>query len=383
MRTIHYDFRPWNDIFDHGIVEGKLSVSDCNKLKAEFNKFFKDCKCSAVYFTDNNDKMFFGMKIYPAVDSDKIYDYLTGNDNIKVGDYFVEIDSKLFNPLLGLKGEEITAVALHEIGHVVNDTQSIRNARDYIASYLADNKETLSYSNSIHYKEILAYGLKDFISKDRSFFYNPNYEELMADDFVRACGYEKYLDTAFKKIYKNNSKMYQGTDVDKFVVFAWTLQIYKALRFRRVGALKTLARAQAITGSKIERAEMDAVARSIRRIDDQTLIESVNDKVKARLRRVRVETLRSMESDYYDLNMRVRNVEDEDDALYIMRQINTRIGIIDDFLDNDEIDDHERKKLFDLQSKFSSLRETLSKSVTYKSRTYGIYVNYPDIRDCR
>lgn len=382
MRSIHYDFRPLGDIYSRIIARGKADLSDLNNIKKELNKFFKDSKCTNVYYTENTDKMFFGMRIGADIDADNIYDYLTGNDNVRIGSYMIELDSKLFNPLLGLTPEELTAITLHEVGHMVNDTTPMVNARNYLTSYLADNRETLSMSDSIHYKEILAYGLKDFLAKDRSIFYTTDEDEIIADEFVRGCGYSEYLDRAMKKIAKNHPKLYVDSDISKFIVFAWTLRIYSGLRFRRVGALKTLAKAKQLTASKIEKIEMENVARRINRIDDDALLESVADKVKAKMRKMRYESMRSLEDDYYELNMRIRNVEDEDDALYLMRQINTRLGIIEDYLNSEDLDEKEKKRWFDTIDKFRNLREKLSKSIVYKTKTYGIYVNYPDIKDC-
>ena len=382
MRSIHYDFRPLGDIYSRIIARGKADLSDLNNIKKELNKFFKDSKCTNVYYTENTDKMFFGMRIGADIDADNIYDYLTGNDNVRIGSYMIELDSKLFNPLLELTPEELTAITLHEVGHMVNDTTPMVNARNYLTSYLADNRETLSMSDSIHYKEILAYGLKDFLAKDRSIFYTTDEDEILADEFVRGCGYSEYLDRAMKKIAKNHPKLYVDSDISKFTVFAWTLRIYSGLRFRRVGALKTLAKAKQLTASKIEKIEMEYVARSINRSDEDGLLEFVADKVKAKMRKMRYESMRSLEDDYYELNMRIRNVEDEDDALYLMRQINTRLGIIEDYLNSEDLDEKEKKRWFDTIDKFRNLREKLSKSIVYKTKTYGIYVNYPDIKDC-
>lgn len=140
MRSINYDFRPINDIYAHMIAKGEADLSDLNNLKKELNKFFKDSKCTNVYYTENTDKMFFGMRVAANINADDIYDYLTAEKEERIGSYMIEIDSKLLNPLMALKPEELTAITLHEVGHMVNDTTPITNARNYLTSYLADNK---------------------------------------------------------------------------------------------------------------------------------------------------------------------------------------------------------------------------------------------------
>jgi hypothetical protein len=382
MKTINYDFSEFNNIYSRMISKGRADIRDTNDLRKELNKFFKDGNCKNVYYTENTDKMFFGMKVIANIDANKIYDYLTANDRVRITEYMIELDSKLLNPLMNLNSKELTAITLHEVGHLVNDSQPMEDARNYLATYLADNKETLSMSDSIHYKEILAYGLKDFLSKDRSMFYTVDEDEVLADEFVRGCGYDQYLDSAMKKIIQNNSKLYADSDISKFTTFAWTLRLYRGLRLRRVGALKTLAKAKHLTASKIEKMEMDNVARRINKIDDSMLLEDVRDKVKAKMRKMRYDSIRSLEDDYYEINMRIRNVEDEDDALYLMRQINTRLGIIEDFCNDPDVEEREKKQWFATIEKYKSLREKLSKTIVYKSKTYGIYVNYPEIKDC-
>ena len=382
MRTLHYNFDNMYSVYEDIITnDGRATNEHLSRLKRELNKFFKDSTCKMVYFTDNTDQMFFGMRVIAKINPDDIYDYLVGEEDIRISNYLLELDSKLFNPVMDLTPAELIAINLHEVGHLVNDTTAITNARNFLASYLADNKDTLAMTDSIHYKEILAFGLKDFLSKDRSIFYTPNDEEILADEFVRAYGYGNYLESAINKIIRSQQMLYAGENVDKFTTFAWILRVYKGLRFRRVGALRTLAKAKMTTASKLEKMEFENVARRIRSIDDNMLIESSpGNAIKARMKKMRYQSMRSLDDDYYEINMRVNNVDDEDEALYLMRQINTRLGIIDDYLNTEELDEHEKKKWFNSQSKFEALREKLSKATVYKSKTYGIYINYPDIR---
>lgn len=384
MKTHNYDFSSLNSVFYEGLKKQDLNFSDLNTIKRELNKFFKDSTCSSVYFTNNISKPFFGMIVCPSINGDDIYDYLMGNDEIRLAKYTVEIDSHLFNPVLGLDEKEITAVLLHEIGHVVNDCVPIMNARRYLDEYMAKNHSTLRMSDSIHYKEVLSYALKDFVAKDRSIFYTSDVDEVMADDFVRGYGYGLYLEHALQKILKNNSKLYQGQYNDRFTTFIWTMDLYNHMQYRRVPALRFLRKVKALTGSRIEQAEIENLMRRINRIDDNSLLEAgpisaINSKIKQRMKKMRIDNMKSLEDDYYEINMRIRNVEDEEDALYLMRQINTRISLITDFIETGDLDSVEKRKWNDVLDRFGRLREELSNSMVYKRKNYGIFVQYPDI----
>lgn len=385
MRKISYDFSTLENIFDGALARGDLKASDLSVIKRELNKFFKDSQCMQVYYTENTDKMFFGIIVNASIDADNIYEYLMGTKDIRISRYNLEYDSHLFNPTLGMTAREIMALTLHEIGHVVNDMTPIQHARQYLDEYLAKTGESVPMSQSYNYRDILAYALKDFIAKDRSAFYTRDTDEILADDFARSYGYGPALESAMGKIIAKNSKLYTGTDVDKFAVFTWTLGIYRHLGTRRIPAIRAINKAKALTGSRIEKMEMDNVLRRIVRIDDHVLIEGTSDgglvnKIKSRMRKMRYDTMRSLEDDFYELNMRIRNVEDEDDALYLMRQLNTRISLIEDYVNSEDLSPTEAKRWNESLEKFKRIRDDLSSTLVYKGKSYGLFVPYPDIK---
>ena len=389
MRRTKYDLTSLEDIYYDILEHGKFSNRDANNIRKELNMFFKDSRCEQVYYTDNTDKMFFGMKVFARMDPNMVEEYLMGEDDVRIYSYVLELDSHLFDPTLGLNCKELVALTLHEVVHVVNDSTPVYNMRAYIDEYLAANKETLRMSDSIQYREILTFAMKDFISKQRSIFYTHDVDEVLADDFVRSYGYGDALESAMNTIIRNFKGLYTGNSkVDKFSVFMWTLGIYKHLGTRRIAAIRTLNRAKALTGSRLEKAEIENVIRKINRIDDSMLMSESSSKdpkviysIKRRMAKMRANTMRSLEDDYYELNMRIRNVEDEEDALYLMRQINTRIGLIDDYINSEDLSTQDVKRWTDTMDKFKRLRDELSSSLIYKNKSYGLYVAYPDIKE--
>ena len=149
MRKSNYDFSGFYRIFGDMLANGKCSNSHTRELQKELNRFFDDSECTQVVFSENHDKMFFGMRVQPEMNANEIYDYLMGNDNVRISKYMLEIDGKLLNPMLELDAMELTAMVVHEVGHVVNDSAPITAARQYLDCYLADNRETLKISDSI------------------------------------------------------------------------------------------------------------------------------------------------------------------------------------------------------------------------------------------
>mgnify|MGYP004659815607 FL=1 len=384
-KNINYDFSEFLNTFTDMKQRHTAIPSDLKVLKDELNKFFKDSTCKEVLYTNNTDKMFFGMKIIAMIDADDIYDYLVEDEPVRIGKYIIEIDSHLLNPVLDLTERELLAMLLHEVGHMVGDATPIENARRELNSYLAANKDHIRIAQSIHYKEFLAYGLKDYLSKQQSMFYTSDSSEILADEFAMSYGFSNDLSHAYSKITSNNMKLYENSEISKFAVFAWTLNLYNNLKTRRVGALHTLARAKQLTGSRLEKLELDNVMRRIKRIDDDILVEasSIHSKLREKLKKHRLNNMRTIDSTMYELSMQIRNVEDEDDALYLMRQLNNNIAIIDEYKNSPDCDNQEVQKWNNLMDKFIQLRDKLSSTVVYKNKTYGIFVQYPDIVENR
>lgn len=376
MPRTNYDFS--------GMVETIRKIKEhpdnakLNALKNELNSFFRDSTCKEVIYTLNTDKMFFGMAVIPNIRDEEVYEIIQDDRQIRIDEYYLELDSKLFDADLNLNNVEILAILLHEIGHIVNDSTPIDVVRKNIDVYLTKNREVLKTSDSAHYKAILSFGIKDAIRKVTSIFQSDD-DEVIADQFVVACGFGQELESAFDKIVKNSYNINKNVD-NKIIVLAWVLRLYMDVKFRRIAAIKSLRRGQSLTASKLERREMDNVIRRLQKIDDDSLIEAATETgfFKGLAKSITYKNIRSYEDDLYDYNLRVKNVNTEDDALAILHSINVRMSIIDDYVSSENLSENERKRWFNLYNKFQKLREILSNKNTYKSDYSRIYINYPD-----
>lgn len=391
MDTINYDFSSIIQIFNkikNSNASIPVNANDLGVLKTELNRFFRDSSCKEILYTTNTDNMFFGIKIIPMINCSDIYEILTNEDSYRIDKYLVELDSKLFDPILNLNAKEITSLLLYEVNKIVGDSTPIDNARNALNIYIASNKDKLRISDSIHYKEILAFGLKDYLSKSTSIFYTTDPFDIYNDTFTVSYGLNNAIVSVYEKITSNNIKLYENSEISKFITFSWILSIYRNLKIHRVGAIKQLTAMLPLTGSRLEKLEIKNILTRIKRIDDTDLItESANNNLKARIRermkKNRIHNLRAVTSTFYELAMRIKNVEDEGEALSIMRTINNNIGIINDYLDSDTCDEREKVEWQDALGKFLKLREKLSDTVVYRNTSYGVFVNYPNIVENR
>ena len=378
-RYIRYDFSDLETIMFN--FKNDQSSSRLRAIRDELNRFFKDSVCKEVIFTKNYDKMFFGMCVMPVLDGDTAIEIITNDDKRRITSYYIEIDSKLLE--LDLTARELVAILLHEVGHLVNDSRPIEEVKDALNIYLGKNNQHLVITDSIHYRDLLAYALKDSLRKVTSLFFKED-EEIIADEFAVACGYGPDLETAYSKIVRKSGTI--NKDVrNKLLVMQWILRIYKDIKIRRIGAIRTLNRAKSLSGSALEKREIGTISNAINQIDDDTLIqESTNFLVRKTseiYKNFKYKGMRSLEDDLYEYNLRVKNVDDQEDALMVLRQINLRLAMIDDYMMTEKLSESERERWDRLRVKYQMVRDELSKRKVYDGKYYGLFVQTPVIKD--
>lgn len=385
MKTIHYNFSEFIEILnDIGNYDGK--PSDLNKLKNELNRFFKGQKCKEVIYTKNTDKVFFGMSVSPIMKDEDIVIILNSDENYIINEYYLELDSKLFSSDLGLTNKELLAVLLHEVGHMVNSTEPVENARDALNLYLVKTKSTLDIAESINQKAILSFGLRDVMRKTISIFEKDQAEEITADEFVYKCGFGDELQSALNKIVKNRNSIINSRD-NKLAIFMWSIALYKNIKMQRIPALRLIKKGKQISSSQLQKRDLERLERNLKGIDfsvnEVANIREAGEGLKKlymdRVNRIKSKGIKSLKDDYYELTMRAKNIDLTDEALIILRRINSNMSIIQDYLDSENLDDKTREEAFQILEQYEELRQKLIKKDLYKEKQLFNIV-YPDIK---
>lgn len=379
MKTIYYDFNEFIQILNNINNHGGRS-SDLNKLKNELNRFFKKQRCKEVIYTKNTDKVFFGMSVSPIMNDNDVVMILNSDKKYIINEYYLEIDSKLFDPDLGLTSRELLAVLLHEVGHMVNTTEPVDNARNALDLYLAKTKSTLDIAESLNQKAILSFGLRDVMRKTISIFEKDQSEEISADEFVYKCGYGDELQSALHKIVKRRNSIVNERD-NKLAIFMWSIALYKNIRLQRIPALRLIKKGKQITCSELQKRDLERLERNLKGID-LSVNESADGLKKLymdRVNRIRSKGIKSLKEDYYELALRAKNIDLTDEALIILRRINSNMSIIQDYLEAENLDDRTRDEAFNILEQYEELRQKLIKKDLYKEKQLFNIV-YPDIK---
>ena len=344
-------------------------------IKFALNKIFKGTNCKEVIYT-RNDKLFFGMTVMPKLaDSDVQSILLKPNDRFQVTEYFLEIDSKLID-LAGLDVSEVTACILHEVGHVVADSTTVPEMKKALDIYLAEKDDQLNPTKVSTYIDLLRAGVADAIRKVDTIFSNQE-EEYIADEFVVACGYGRELESACKKIVRNTGKL--NKDVrGKFTVLKWTLNIYKNMKFRRIPALQTLNKGRDCEGSVLVKRNVQSMIYALnnKTYDGDLIEESFKSFLAGLGDKYRYNAINTLEDELYEYNMKVKTVDISDEALVLLREINSRMALLSDYIEstNRTEDPKTIKRCEALFAKYNKLRDDLMKKTTYDEKYYGLFV---------
>lgn len=372
---MHTDFRILEVTLEK--LDDDHSVTALEKIKKCLNDLFVKSKCKGVIYTRNTDKLFFGMRVYVDLDGNKAVEML-GNDHLEIfPSYFVEIDSKLLDPMLYLEGKELTALLLHEVGHIVYDTTAADEVRNAIDAYFARSGGYINIKSSRGLKELLAYAMKESVMKAGTIFAKIGNTEMIADAFVTSCGYGPELESAVRKI--RTGVNYFKKDIDnRFLALSWVLRVALEFDLFRMPAIKTLNKAVKLTGSNLEKKELTYAAKVLSQMEDP-MNEGFVDWIGKRALDWKRKGIRGVKADVYELQLRIRTAEDIDDLMSIIRTCNTHIALIQDYLTED-IPDIEREELNGVLQDLYSIRQEASKNKQVKSRYSGyIQVVYPTI----
>lgn len=376
----NYDF---NDLLT--IIDSLKQDADPDVLRNfayELNMFFRDVKCEGVLYTNNTDLDFFGVYVQPVLKEKDVYPLLISDYTTTIEKYYVELDSKLFNPLLGLTNREILAIIIHDIGSMINSSGPIDRAVKEIDLYLDTTNDVLRTTDNVNYVAILTFGLKDLLHKLTSIFTADLTSNVAIDDFIMSCGFINELNSAISKLKKFGYLNMFSEGGSPSAIIAWTIRIYNDIKGQRIRTIRLLRKAASYTPVRLVKREMNHMITALSRIDDSSILESVFDDVKMKYqsmtKKFTMSSIKDIEEDYYDYAVTLQNVNDEDDALLLLHRINSRMSVIDGILndDNPQISDRERKAFADLYERYNKLRNDVVAKKVYKRNYRRIYVNY-------
>ena len=362
------------------------SIEHLGDIKDALNNILKDNMCTDVLYTFNTDKPFFGVHVNPVMTPTDAITILATDEKVKLHKYQVELDSKLFD--VDLTAEEIIAVLLHEISAMVDSNEAIDNVRALVDLHVLCNDDIISLRDSVNYSQLIIFALKDTLYKVSSAIFKEDPEELICNKLIQACELEDSLISAQEKITTSTFGIGEVVREPKTIILRWMFMVYRDIKTNYSICRYTLTEAKEFTGSRLEKMEIDKALSSIERIGNvfvestniNKVLESANLSAVSEIslfKSLKMNGLKGIEDDLYEYMLRVKNCETEEDAIYILRCINTRLSILEDYLNNTpDLSEYERKRWEGVATKYRLLREDLAKKKIVNKKQYGLFFDY-------
>lgn len=359
---------------DGGASMGAFSI----QLTDVINKIIDDKTCINTIITFNNDKLLFGVYVNPTLVDTDLNKIIFSPEPVELTRYSLEIDTKLFDLLTA---PEIAAYIIEDITTTMSPV-TIRNVRALMETIMTDQDLSINVRQSVNFSQLLIFGIKDTIRKVSSLLYKPSDEDGV-NEYASEFDYAGAMPYIAEKIHTN---IKDTTNIDlnpKLSVLSWVLSTYNDPEMSYEIMLDTLNDAMATTGSKTEIDEIKKTITALERAVNETLVEATIQQMHEGMsifKNLKMNGLRSIEDDLYEYKIRVKTCETEDDAMYILHQISTRINILEDYLYNtQDLSDSEIKRWTNVIVAYKNLRYELGKKPVVDKKRYGIYVDYDAI----
>lgn len=394
-------YKALNALCDYHIEEGSklYSINQiCEMIRKELNREFPDIYCSRVLYTPNTDKQMFGIYISPLVNvsNQSIYccdilkglyhdKYSTTPQNFepfKMQKYQLEIDGKI---LCGdvLTAPELWAIIFNEIS-IYNSAKPINCLRAMIDTYITKSGIHVEldkvYDSSKTFMMACDITMHNLCSAFAKYGYDVSEPYQITAETL---GTEVYK-SAINKL-KQSVEWHQPIADTTGLMISWYFKQYNWIHDNRTLEFVFRDAIESEASKLVRNLVKDALEQNIDIIpsDKKYMASSIQESTKRRgmVWQMRRNGIKSIEEDLYEYTMRIRNIETEDDAIILMRQINSRMSILEDYLREEDIDDIDRKRWEECYKQYVNLRSELSKKTVYKRKQMGLWMDYNYLAD--
>lgn len=407
-------------------IKNKVAIDEnLNKISLALKRLFDvDFKLKII---ENNTNTFFGMTIYPSVSTmDKVTECILDKDsNInkvyriweKNDDWYIEIDSLLlYDGNLNTNPPEMTAVLLHEIGHVVYSNTIPQRLYKVIKYKLVKmNYQMKQLIDTDKIRKLFNIAIIESCSSKNYNYINTDVEKI-ADEFVVRYGYGEELNSFIDKLIKSQgnslvNRTNREIENDINVVVNWTVMNIKELEFRKKN-LRTALKVEMLKNpSAISRQVIQDIFNNFfgEATDKYRLLLSENaglteDKYQELrgyqmldqfVQRILTEASNSIfdkngklkritQNDIDILSVEAERIENVDDKIYLLDKLYSQLELVNmgiDYIDSKEDNmktkvGQSRNTLIDMRKQLEELRvQILATKIIEKE--YGTFIRYP------
>lgn len=399
-------------------IQNKKNVPLALKtIKANLKSTFD--KDITVTIVDNKTKdVFFIMSIYPDISTiDKVVEAVVDekpDELIKsvwnsADKWTVEIDSKiLYGKVIDVNARELTALLLHEIGHIVySESIPQRISRVMRLEYSRASIEIKHILKDKLFRQVLRLPIINACLYDNYKTKSSIKKELKADFFVVKMGYGEDLDRVLTKlIMLSNSKKINQIDQTPQNVYSdmksitlFSLSTVEQFKQRKAKIVKDNFRRLLINNpSKFIQNAIEEIENTFIKSNMETSVsesKKINflynkiDKIVDEMYMTEMFNFNSKQLKRIDpseidyIFIQKNNIKTNDDKMLLISYIYSKIDTIDYYIAIIDSNTskytvpHSKEFLLDIKSKLLSIKDEV---LQYKipGVNYGVYINYPE-----
>lgn len=350
--------------------------------------------CVDIKIVPNKTSEIFGMMVAPSNEEiQRIVSQITSSSNDKkdyeigVTKYIIEIDSKLGSPMLNLTSGEITAILLHELGHIIMNSKFIEDMNLMYAeamsksmhgptkvSQASENLAAMLFAYNYITKHQLCNEIKNLsVERDADkYVVQTGYGEELSDALDK---FSKYYNVSYLTINKNASvsKANDKKDAKLYVEYAKSFDTRKNfVRQLLDSEIKEVSPISFYWKSFLSSA-MNMYTNVLNKLKINH--EVVHESLIARLLGITPSVSRK---DVDEIEIEVQMIENYQDKMYLMRKINNKIDDIDQALSIAKSINNKQKQsvLLSYKSQLEKLLNTVIK-MPIKQKSYEVFVKAP------
>jgi hypothetical protein len=359
-----------------------------------------------------NKKQFFGMCVYPCPEEINKITNLLLNEHITIasvekvhrdfvmnGTHIVEVDSiLLYDHNINASAGEITAILLHEIGHILTSNSMVcryERAKEYMTMKsgsifkLVKGTEFVKKVFNIATLQIFSNHFNASLAKERK-----------ADELAFKCGYGPELSNILGKLIANGhgervKRSEKDMDKDIEITIDWLIVNVKELKYRKDRLSRSIKVLKMTTPSVYLKDQLDKIHSSVFKNDKKEMVEKVavineafltsnlnNKKVKAPNgaldRSGRVVKLHPRDLDIYRAEL--ERIDTVDDKIFLLERLYDLLDIAEYAkwsVTNDPRRIMQSEQTIDMY--ISHIHEIINEVNKKKiTRTkYGLFIKYP------
>ena len=358
-----------------------------------------------------NKKQFFGMCVYPCPEEINKLTNLLLQTNVSIssvekvhrefvanGTHIVEVDSiLLYDHNINASAGEITAILLHEIGHILTSNSMVcrfERAKEYMTiksrgiNKLVRGTEFVKSVFNIATLQIFSNHFNAQLAKERK-----------ADELAFKCGYGEELANILGKLIANGQgervkRSEKDMDKDIEITIDWLIVNVKELKFRKDRLHKSIKMLKLNTPSVYLRDQLDKIHSSVFKNDEKEMVEkaavineafllsNLSNKSKAPSGALdihgKVVKLRPRDLDIYHAEL--ERVNTVDDKIFLLERLYDLLEIAEFAKQTIKTDPRrvmQSEQTIDLYiSQLHTLIAEVNSRKTTKTK-YGLYIKYP------